>query len=165
MSAGDSSENPIVGHLPRFVWDSDRGVIDSEAVAGRPLVLIFLPSLHDDPSRAYLSEFAANRNEYERLEAHVFVITASPVPPATSITFPLISGKPDPFEQFGLVHDEGPWAGVVIADRYGSVAHWESAPTPDLLPSQPRVAQLLQSAESVCPECGVPEERWLETVQ
>jgi hypothetical protein len=165
MGTSDPDQMLIGGRSPRFVWDSDRGEIASEAMAGRALVLIFLPSLHDDSSRAYLRGFVANQNEYKRLEAKVLVITAGLVPPTMSIPFPVISGEPFPFEQFQLVHDEGPWAGVVIVDRYGSVAHWESEPTPDLLPSQPRVAQLVQSAESSCPECGTPEQHWLEAVR
>ena len=164
MSAVQRTGALAGNRLPHFVCESTRGAIGSRELSGRPVLLLFLPSFNDEASRAYLRDYISDEDEYRRLDAAVVVVTAGSVSVAEDLPFPVVPDGSELFSQFHLVHDEGPWAGVVIADRYGYVVQWDSEPSADLLPSQSRVAQVLQGAESVCPECGVPEQRWLDAV-
>jgi peroxiredoxin len=164
MIAARTGEIVPGSRLPHFARESTRGLIDTEALSGRPVVLLFLPLLSELGCRSYLQDFPSDQAEYQRLEAEIVVISTGSPESGTDLPFPVIAGAGDLFHQFHFIHDEGPWWGVVIADRYGILDRVFSEPSCGQLPSESRVAQLLQSAESSCPECGVPEQHWVDAV-
>jgi peroxiredoxin len=159
----------LVGmELPAFGRRHCTGPTDlSDILGSNPPVLLFLPDVASPACRAYIRSFGARREEFDYLGGVIVVITTSPksVVPA-GIPFPVAADAHDLFRDHGLLGgDNSPRAGVIVADRYGTVhsVYWGAACSD--LPEARRVARALLGAESLCPECGVPEEHWIEATR
>jgi len=156
----------LVGTLLfQFVRDSTGGMVNTRELRGKPMVLLFVPSPEEQGCRLYLQAFADDIAEYQRLDAVVVAVSTASSDAVQESALPVIWGAHDLFVQFRLVQETRLRVGVVIVDRYGIVDQCFSAVDCSGLPGEPRIAQLLQGAESVCPECGVPEARWLEATE
>ncbi len=156
----------LVGErCPLFTRESSRGRVDLSAYVGlKPIVLLFVPDLAASDCGAYLNEFTANHDHYRSLDALVIVVTVG-VSSGNELPFTVITEARDIFEQFKLMSQTSPAAGVMLVDRYGQVRHAQLATSCPELPAETRVAKLLLGFESLCPECGVPEEHWLAAVE
>ncbi len=131
----------------------------------RPVVLLFLPDMNGPACADYVAEFAADITHYQSLNAVVAVVTPScEARELAEVT--LVPGAEEAFAFYGLGRtDWGLSAGLVIIDRYGQVsAVYERERCSDL-PDEQIVARVLLGAESVCPECGVPEDHWVKATR
>jgi peroxiredoxin len=161
-------ESLIGMDLPAFVRRPSGGATDlSDMLGGKPSVLLFLPDVESSACRAYIRTFRARREEFDHLGGVIVLITTSP--PAAGHArspFPVVADAPDVFRDHGLMASgEEPRAGVIVSDRYGTVGSVYCGATCADLPNASRVARALLGAESLCPECGVPEKHWLEAVK
>jgi peroxiredoxin len=159
----------LVGmELPAFGRRHCTGPTDlSEILGSNPPVLLFLPNVESPGCRAYIRTFHARREEFEYLGGVIVVVTTSSKSAVPSgISFPVVTDAHNLFRDHGLLSgSDSPRAAVIVADRYGTVhsVYWGGACTD--LPEARRVARALLGAESLCPECGVPEDHWLEAVK
>jgi len=153
--------------LPAFSADSSRGRLELGGPHSRgALVLLFLPCLGSAECREYVAGFVAQRPAYEHLGARVVLVTAATPSEPAHIPYPVITHGAELFSRHGLVGEPGgPTAGVIIVDRYGAVASCYTGTGCADLPAEPRVRRAVLAAEAVCPECGVPEDHWLDAVE
>ncbi len=156
----------LVGErCPVFVRESSRGRVDLSAYVGlKPIVLLFVPDFAASDCGAYLNEFAANYDHYRALDALVIAVTAGDAS-GGDLPFAVIAEARIVFEQFKATSQGSLAAGVMLVDRYGQVRYAQLAASCSELPTEARVAKLLLGFESLCPECGVPEEHWLAAVE
>lgn len=170
MAAGPTSAcEALIGKtLPAFTADSSRGRLELGGPhSRRALVLLFLPCLGSAECREYVAGFVAQRPAYEHLGARVVLVTAAAGSGGlTDIPYPVLADGAGLFARHGLVDEPGgPTAGVIIVDRYGTVASCYTGTGCADLPAEPRVRRAVLAAEAVCPECGVPEDHWLDPVE
>ncbi len=168
MPGTRSCQSLIGKQLVPFARDSSQGPFNvSESLGHRPLILVFLPDLGSPACHGYVRALEANRGEFEELDGVIVVVTAAPKAAAhADLAFPVAADAHDLFAEYGLVEErEKLRSGVIIADRYGTVSSVYCETTCSELPDEVRVARALLGAESSCPECGVPEQHWLEAVE
>jgi len=148
--------------VPSFARESSRGPIAARDESGRiPRVLIFCPAADTEGCDECLRSVQADWSEYERLGTEIVVVAPGAL--KTELPFAVISNAPDLFASFGFVDEEKrPQAGVAVVDRYGQVDAYYTGKDLAALPTESVIAARLASAESQCPECGVPEKRWEE---
>jgi len=154
----------LVGkRAPSFSLQSSKGRLDLGVWLGRKaLVLLFMPGLDEPKCRSYIESFERNRGHYRAFDADVVVVTAGVFTDQHEASFPVVSDALQVFSDYGVLgEDERALCGVVVVDRYGEIAFAHAAETCSRLPHESRIAKRLVGAESVCPECGVPEEHWL----
>ena len=159
----DKSCEELVGKsVPWFARESSRGRIVARDASGQtPRVLIFCPSPETAGGREYLRAMERDRETYARLYAEVVIVAAGEYP--SDSPFAVIADAPDLFQAFGFADEEGnPLAGVAVVDRYGEVDACYAGVDFGALPGEEIVVRRLEGAEAQCPECGVPEARWLE---
>jgi peroxiredoxin len=157
-----SCEELVGKTVPWFARESSQGKIVARDPSGQtPRVLIFCPSPETVGCREYLRAMERDRETYARLYAEVVIVAAGDYP--TDLPFAVIANAPDLFQAFGFVDAAGnPLAGVAVVDRYGQVEACYVGADFGQLPGEDVVARRLEGAEAQCPECGVPEARWLE---
>lgn len=149
---------------PAFSHQSSQGYLELKALLGKkPLVLVFVADLADPGCSAYVNAFQRDLSHYRGLGSEIIVLTAAASVEPKDLPFRVVPAAQEVFATYRLLgENELPLAGVVVVDRYGEVAAAHAAQTCSDLPEEPRIGRLLLGAESVCPECGVPEDHWLE---
>ena len=152
---------------PTFSLQSSQGHLDLKDYLGRkPVVLIFVPDLAHPECGEYIQAFQQNGDHYRAFGASVIVVTAGVATGPKELPFAVASDALEVFRHYDLARQGGlPLCAVVIVDRYGDVASAHAVETCSELPEEPRVGRLLVGAESLCPECGVPEQHWLEAAE
>jgi len=155
-------EELIGQHTPWFRRESSQGNTAVGDGSGRtPWVLVFSPRPEVSGGPEYLRAIHENRGEYDRLGARVAIISIGEL--TLDLPFPVIAGALDLFARFGFMDRQGnPRCGVVVVDRYSQVDCCYSGGDFTDLPAPRVILQRLEGAESVCPECGVPEAQWLD---
>jgi|GEM_PF-3163435 hypothetical protein len=151
--------------LPPFVGISDQGLVDSGELRGRrALVLLFLPEPLEPPCARYLDAFASHEGDYRHLGAAIVVVSdVLACRPGGDCPFPVIARGRELFTRFGFSDEHGaPRAGVVITDPFGTVDRCYAADDCAGLPAERTIARVLLGAVSACPECGAPEQHWLD---
>ncbi|MBN1458036.1 MAG: redoxin domain-containing protein [Armatimonadetes bacterium] len=161
----ESREDNLKGRsAPAFSHESSHGYLELKKLLGKkPLVLLFVADLDDPSCRAYVDAFERDSRHYRAFGSEVIILAAGTSVGPRELSFVAVPEAQEVFSVYEMLTEEGlPLAGVVIVDRYGEIASIHAAQVCSDLPSEPRVARLLVGAESLCPECGVPEDHWLE---
>lgn len=165
MNREMSFEDLVGERCPVFARESSRGRVELSAYVGlKPIVLLFVPDLSAAECGAFVNAFAADYDHYRALDALVVALTAG-TSSGGDLPFALIAEARDIFEQFKAMSQGSQAAGVMLVDRYGQVRYAQLAASCSELPAEARLAKLLLGFESLCPECGVPEEHWLAAAE
>ncbi|MFB3881831.1 MAG: hypothetical protein ACE149_11240 [Armatimonadota bacterium] len=160
---GPAAEPAIGERPPVFAREATTGRFDLAAHLGqRPVVLLFLPDMADPNCAGYAKAFANNADHYRGLSAAVAVITMGPTGGRELPGMVIVPEAAALFDLYGLAEGGSARAAVVIVDRYGQVHAVYRGDGCTALPPEATVARVLLGAESVCPECGVPEKHWQE---